>query len=131
MSLAGLPMLVLVDEVTPVLGTFGAVATNLLIFVAVSLIGFALSFMPFTSLVNNVFPWLGWLGILFILVLLGSWVMSGRTDITDQTSEIDLRDLGEGEIGEYFTSLQHSAHDDRPSSGGSHAAGEDDADSQR
>lgn len=45
--------------------------------------------MPITPLVNKVFPWLGWLGIVFTLVLLRSWFMSGCTDISQQSLRRD------------------------------------------
>ena len=89
-----LPTLALVNEMNPVLGLIASIATYLMIFstslgIAVTLVGFVLSFMPFTSLVNNVFPWLGWLGIIFILVLVGSWILSGRTDISEESLRRD------------------------------------------
>lgn len=110
-----LPTLALVNEMSPVLGVFAAIATYLMIFstslgvfyslgkrlaaprpqhyrmifIAVSLVGFILSFLPFRELVNSVFPWLGWLGIIFILVLLGSWLLSGRTDISQESLRRD------------------------------------------
>ncbi|MFB6573787.1 YkvI family membrane protein [Kocuria palustris] len=110
-----LPTLALVNEMNPVLGLIASIATYLMIFstslgvfyslgkrlaapkpqyyriifIAVTLVGFLLSFMPFTSLVNNVFPWLGWLGIIFILVLLGTWIASCRTDISQESLRRD------------------------------------------
>ncbi len=110
-----LPTLALVNEMNPVLGLIAAIATYLMIFstslgvfyslgkrlaalkpqhyriifIVVTLVGFVLSFMPFTSLVNNVFPWLGWLGIIFILVLVGTWIASGRTDISQESLRRD------------------------------------------
>lgn len=110
-----LPTLALVNEMNPVLGVIAALATYLMIFstalgvfyslgkrlaaprpqhfrliyVVVSFTGFGLGFTPITSLVNKVFPWLGWLGIVFTLVLLGSWFMSGRTDISQESLRRD------------------------------------------
>ncbi|MFB6573784.1 hypothetical protein [Kocuria palustris] len=110
-----LPTLALVNEMNPVPGVIAAVATYLMIFstalgvfyslgkrlaaprpqhfrliyVVVSLTGFGLGFMRITSLVNKVFPWLGWLGIVFTLVLLGSWFMSGCTDISQESLRRD------------------------------------------
>ncbi len=110
-----LPTLALVNEMNPVPGVIAAVATYLMIFstalgvfdslgkrlaaprpqhfrliyVVVSLTGFGLGFMRITSLVNKVFPWLGWLGIVFTLVLPGSWFMSGCTDISQESLRRD------------------------------------------
>lgn len=111
-SSSDLPTLALINEIHPVLGTIASVATYLMIFstalgvfyslgkrltaprpgvfrpvfIAVTLVGFGLSFLPFTSLVNSVFPVLGWLGILFVTVLLGTWLVSGRTDISQEST---------------------------------------------
>jgi uncharacterized membrane protein YkvI len=110
-----LPTLALINEMSPVLGVIASIATYLMIFstalgvfyslgkrlaaprpatyravfTVVTLVGFALSFLPFTELVNKVFPWLGWLGIVFVLVLLGTWLVSGRTDISEESLRRD------------------------------------------
>ncbi|WP_156481198.1 YkvI family membrane protein [Kocuria varians] len=107
---ADLPTLALIDKINPVLGVIASVGTYLmifstalgvfyslgrrlaaprpaagrLIFAVVTLVGFGLSFLPFTSLVNNVFPVIGWLGVLFVAILLGTWLMSARTDISEE-----------------------------------------------
>lgn len=112
---ADLPTLALINEIHPVLGVIASIATYLmifstalgvlyatgkrvavfrpsaqrLIFAVVTLVAFVLSFLPFTDLVNNVFPVLGWLGILFVAVLLGTWLMNGRSAIGE---EIHRRD---------------------------------------
>ncbi|MDO4918806.1 hypothetical protein [Kocuria sp.] len=105
---ADLPTLALIDSINPVLGVVASVGTYLMIFstslgvfyslgrrlsaprpaahrwvfAAVTLVGFALSFLPFTALVNRVFPVIGWLGVLFVAVLLGTWLVNGRTGIS-------------------------------------------------
>ena len=110
-----LPTLALINQMSPILGTIASVATYLMIFstalgvfyslgkrlaaprpsvyrvvfTAVTLVGFVLSFMPFTSLVNNVFPVLGWLGIAFVAVLLGTWLVSARSDISEESLRRD------------------------------------------
>ncbi len=101
----------LITEMNPALGIFASVATYLMIFstalgvfyslgkrvsvaapnryriifTVVTLAGFALSFFDFTLLVANVFPWLGWLGIVLIAVLLITWLSRGRRRITAET----------------------------------------------
>lgn len=110
-----LPTLALINEMNPILGVIASIATYLMIFstalgvfyslgkrlavprpslyrvvfVAVTLIGFGLSFLPFTALVNNVFPVLGWLGILFVAVLVGTWLVSARSDISAESLRRD------------------------------------------
>ena len=95
-----MPLLSLINEVHPTLGLimalviFGMIfATSLsmfyalgkrlargreerfrLIFVAACLIGFALSFVGFQSLVSTVYPILGYLGILLITVMTLAWL---------------------------------------------------------
>lgn len=107
---AGLPTLALIDKINPVLGGIASVGTYLmifstslgvffslgkrlaaprrswgrLVFIAVTLVGFGLSFLPFTELVNKVFPVIGWLGVLFVAVLLITWLVSARTDIAEE-----------------------------------------------
>lgn len=110
-----LPTLALINQMSPVLGPIASIATYLMIFstalgvfyslgkrlvaprpsifrgvfVVVTLAGFALSFLPFTALVSNVFPVLGWLGVVFVLVLLGTWLVSGRTNIGQESLRRD------------------------------------------
>ncbi|SJM70245.1 hypothetical protein [Gulosibacter sp. 10] len=110
-----LPTLALINEINPVLGTIASFATYLmifstalgvfyslgqrlaaprpqtfrLVFILVTLVGFGLSFLPFTALVNSVFPVLGWLGILFVVVLVGTWLVNGRTDIGEESRRRD------------------------------------------
>lgn len=112
---ADLPTLALINEIHPVLGVIASVATYLMIFstalgvlyatgkrvavvrpsayrpifVVVTLVAFCLSFVPFTALVNNVFPVLGWLGILFVAVLLGTWLLNGRHAIGEEIRRRD------------------------------------------
>ncbi|WP_144932197.1 YkvI family membrane protein [Kocuria marina] len=107
---ADLPTLALIDKINPVLGVIASVGTYLmifstslgvffslgkrlaaprpswgrLVFIAVTLVGFGLSFLPFTELVNKVFPVIGWLGVLFVAVLLVTWLVSARTDIAEE-----------------------------------------------
>ena len=95
-----MPLLTLITELNPTMGTimalviFGMIfATSLsmfyalgkrlargreerfrLIFVAACLIGFALSFVGFQSLVSTVYPILGYLGILLITVMTLAWL---------------------------------------------------------
>lgn len=59
-------------------------------FLAVTLVGFGLSFLPFTELVTKVFPVLGWLGVLFVAVLPGTWLVSARTVIAEEGLRRDL-----------------------------------------
>ena len=112
---ADLPTLALITEMNPALGIFASVATYLMIFstalgvfyslgkrvsvadpnryriifTVVTLAGFALSFFDFTLLVANVFPWLGWLGIVLIAVLLITWLSKGRRRITAESRRRD------------------------------------------
>ena len=95
-----MPLLTLITDLNPTMGTimalviFGMIfATSLsmfyalgkrlargreerfrLIFVAACLIGFALSFVGFQSLVSTVYPILGYLGILLITVMTLAWL---------------------------------------------------------
>ena len=55
-----------------------------LVFIAVTLVRFGLSFLPFTELVTKVFPVIGWLGVLFVAVLLVTWLVSARTHIAEE-----------------------------------------------
>lgn len=80
---ADLPTLALITEMNPALGIFASVATYLMIFST------ALSFFDFTLLVANVFPWLGWLGIVLIAVLLITWLSKGRRRITAESRRRD------------------------------------------
>lgn len=50
-----------------------------------TLVGFGLSFLPFTSLANSVFS-MGWLGIVFVAVLLGTWLVGTRSDISEEST---------------------------------------------
>ena len=59
-------------------------------FIAVTLVGFGLSFLPFTELVTKVFPVIGWLGVLFVPVLLVTWLVSARTHIAEEGLRGDL-----------------------------------------
>ncbi|QIR69332.1 hypothetical protein [Kocuria sp. KD4] len=61
-----------------------------LVFIAVTLVGFRLSFLPFTELVTKVFPVIGWLGVLFMAVLLVTWLVSARTHIAEEGLRGDL-----------------------------------------
>ncbi|MCT2361884.1 hypothetical protein M3694_09125 [Kocuria marina] len=61
-----------------------------LVFIAVALVGFGLSFPPFTELVTKVFPVIGWLGVLFVAVLLVTWLVSARTHIAEEGLRGDL-----------------------------------------
>ena len=60
------------------------------VFIAVTLVGFGLSFLPFTELVTKVFPVIGWLGVLFVAVLLVTWLVSARTHIAEEGLRGDL-----------------------------------------
>lgn len=80
---ADLPTLALITEMNPALGIFASVATYLMIFST------ALGFFDFTLLVANVFPWLGWLGIVLIAVLLITWLSKGRRRITAESRRRD------------------------------------------
>lgn len=51
----------------------------------ITLAGFALSFFDFAVLVNNVFPVLGWLGVLLILVLVATWLLRWRGRINEES----------------------------------------------
>lgn len=110
-----LPTLALINELNPYLGIFASIATYLMIFsttlgvfyslskrlavarpsvyrpvlVVVTLIGLALSSFDFTLLVGNLFPILGWLGIILIAVLLGTWLANGRTEISAESRRRD------------------------------------------
>lgn len=112
---ADLPTLALINDLNPYLGVFASVATYLMIFstslgvfyslgkrlavakpsaykpvfILVTLAGFGLSFFDFTVLVATVFPILGWLGIIFIAVLLGTWLANGRTEISAESRRRD------------------------------------------
>lgn len=112
---ADLPTLALVNEMSPALGLVASVATYLmifstslgvfyslgkrisvatpgryrLIFIVVTLVGYALSFFDFTLLVANVFPVLGWLGVILVIVLLVSWLSKGRRKITAESRRRD------------------------------------------
>lgn len=59
-------------------------------FIAVTLVGFGLSFLPFTELVTKVFPVIGWLGVLFVAVLLVTWLVSARPVIAEEGLRGDL-----------------------------------------
>ena len=61
-----------------------------LVFIAVTLVGFGLSFLPFTELVTKVFPVIGWLGVLFVAVLLVTWLVSARPVIAEEGLRGDL-----------------------------------------
>lgn len=61
-----------------------------LVFIAVTLVRFGLSFLPFTELVTKVFPVIGWLGVLFVAVLLVTWLVSARTHIAEEGLRGDL-----------------------------------------
>lgn len=54
-------------------------------FTVITLAGFALSFFDFAILVNNVFPVLGWLGVLLILVLVATWLLRWRGRISEES----------------------------------------------
>ncbi|AIT62215.1 hypothetical protein [Corynebacterium doosanense] len=54
-------------------------------FTVITLAGFALSFFDFAVLVNNVFPVLGWLGVLLILVLVATWLLRWRGRINEES----------------------------------------------
>lgn len=112
---ADLPTLALINDLNPYLGVFASIATYLMIFstslgvfyslgkrlavakpstykpvfILVTLVGFGLSFFDFTVLVATVFPILGWLGIIFITVLLGTWLANGRTEISVESRRRD------------------------------------------
>lgn len=55
-----------------------------LVFIAVTLVRFGLSFLPFTELVTTVFPVIGWLGVIFVAVLLVTCLVSARTHIAEE-----------------------------------------------
>lgn len=112
---ADLPTLALVNEMNPVLGLLASIGTYLMIFstslgvfyslgkrvsvgrpkqyrpifVGLTLVGYGLSFFDFTSLVANVFPILGWLGVFLVAVLLVTWVARGRRTITAESKRRD------------------------------------------
>ncbi|WP_018297503.1 YkvI family membrane protein [Corynebacterium lubricantis] len=115
-----LPTLTLVNEIHPALGTIAALATYLMIFstalgsfyaltrrlvpnnpkrfkpvfIVVVFIGYALSFVDFATLVNTVFPALGYAGIVMIVVLIGTWFMRGRGIVNEESSRRDkIRNL--------------------------------------
>lgn len=99
-----MPMLTLINEINPVLGTIMALiiygmvfATALgmffalgkrlarghenryrVIFISACLIGFALSFIGFQQLVSVVYPLLGYMGILMILTVSVAWLRGGQ-----------------------------------------------------
>ena len=105
-SIAGddMPMLTLITNIHPVLGfimslvIFGMIFATALgmffalgkrlargrqerfrpIFITTCLIGFALSFVGFKTLVSVVYPILGYLGILLIVVLAAAWLRSSQ-----------------------------------------------------
>lgn len=110
-----LPTLTLMNQIHPALGFVAAIAIYLMIFstalsvlfstgkrlsvsrpgayrpifAAVTLLAFVLSFLPFTDLVNRVYPLLGWLGMVFVAVLLVSWLRNGRTEIGEEALRRD------------------------------------------
>lgn len=106
-----LPTLALITALNPQLGVFSAIVTYLMIFSTtlgvfyslgkrmstsrpkrfvpifflICIAGFTLSFFDFAFLVGNVFPILGWLGIVLILILVGTWFTRGRARIAAES----------------------------------------------
>ena len=56
-----------------------------IVYVALVLLGFALSFMGFQNLIGWVYPILGYIGLLLITVMLVAW-LRGRERISEETS---------------------------------------------
>lgn len=109
-----LPMLTLVNQIHPWLGTFMSVVIFLMIFntsigiyyalatryagssrkrfiillVALSGIGFAISFMGFQNVVSYVYPIAGWGGLALVIVMLVSYAKT-RSDIREETTRRD------------------------------------------
>lgn len=106
-----IPMLMIVDSISPTLGAIMAVIIYLMvfntaigmfyalgkrlaagrenryrvIFVVVCLAGFGLSFLGFKTLMGSVYPILGYLGIVMVAVLVVAWVKS-LADIKDEAT---------------------------------------------
>lgn len=55
-----------------------------IVFVVLVLVGYALSFFDFALLVNNVFPIIGWLGVVLIIVLVVTWYTRFRNRIRSE-----------------------------------------------
>lgn len=106
-----IPMLMIVDSISPTLGAIMALIIYLMvfntaigmfyalgkrlaagreeryrvIFVVVCLAGFGLSFLGFKTLMGSVYPILGYLGIVMVAVLVVAWVKS-LADIKDEST---------------------------------------------
>ncbi|WP_210726574.1 hypothetical protein [Corynebacterium endometrii] len=106
-----IPMLMIVDSISPTLGAIMALIIYLMvfntaigmfyalgkrlaagrenryrvIFVVVCLAGFGLSFLGFKTLMGSVYPILGYLGIVMVAVLVVAWVKS-LADIKDEAT---------------------------------------------
>lgn len=144
---SALPTLQLFNDMHPYLGIVASVATYLMIFstaigifyslgrrvtvkypdryvasfITLTLVGFGFTFFDFAQLVSTVFPVLGWMGIIIILVLAMAWVLRGRNRIEAETRRRDklhgliLRKLDPGQRflakhRESFAALAVKAH---------------------
>lgn len=56
-----------------------------LVFFGVTIVGFIISFAGFTNLIGWVYPIIGWIGVLMILITSGSWI-KGRARIRRETN---------------------------------------------
>lgn len=110
-----LPMLTIINELNPVLGQLMAVVVYAMIFntalgmfyalgkrltaahpdrfklvyVVVTVIGFGLSFIGFSTLVSYVYPVLGYIGLLLIAVMTWAW-LRGRNQIGEESMRREL-----------------------------------------
>lgn len=110
-----LPILMLLNQISPVMGVIASISTYGMIFsttlgviyslskrvtvqypqryvhvlVIITLASFGLSFFEFKMLVNKIFPIMGWLGVLIIAVLLVTWLLKGREKIGQESLRRD------------------------------------------
>ncbi|WGH08512.1 YkvI family membrane protein [Rothia kristinae] len=63
------------------------------IFLVVCLLGFAVSFVGFETLMTYVYPVIGWIGAAMVLVLLGWWVLNRRDILAEGDRRRNLRAL--------------------------------------
>ncbi|HLR48836.1 MAG TPA: hypothetical protein VK089_07165 [Corynebacterium sp.] len=117
---AALPTLSLITEISQPLGVFSAVIIYIMIFstalgnfyslsrrvvakkperfhtalIVLVVIGFALSFMDFATLVGWVFPVTGYMALVMIVVLIWTWLSRGRSEMTEEMKRRDkIRNL--------------------------------------
>lgn len=110
-----LPILLLLNQINPAIGVIASIATYGMIYsttlgviyslskritvrapqryvhvlVIITAASFGLSFFEFKMLINKVYPIMGWLGVLIIVVLLVTWLLKGREKIGQEVLRRD------------------------------------------